>query len=196
MPYKDKVRGLEYAKERRRKLKAEDPEYKAKIAAQDAAWYERKKREEEGFMQKRREDTAKWYALHGREHAREKYGYRPLEVYLAEVAEKRKGNAAYMKEWAKTEAGKRARVAAACRKRGITIEEYDKAYRAQHGNCWICNTHKEIYDADRLAIDHCHSTSKFRGLLCGSCNSAIGLFGESEERMNRAIEYLKLHIGT
>jgi Recombination endonuclease VII len=34
-------------------------------------------------------------------------------------------------------------------------------------------------------------TGKVRGLLCGSCNMAIGLFEENQEYLLSAIEYLK-----
>lgn len=42
-----------------------------------------------------------------------------------------------------------------------------------------------------LAVDHCHQTRKLRGLLCGSCNRGIGLLGDSVERMEAALSYLK-----
>lgn len=43
----------------------------------------------------------------------------------------------------------------------------------------------------RLSIDHCHTTGKFRGLLCGKCNSAIGLFNDNTDIMMNAIRYLE-----
>jgi hypothetical protein len=42
----------------------------------------------------------------------------------------------------------------------------------------------------RLRLDHNHRTLKFRGLLCDTCNTAIGLLGENEEWFYRAIRYL------
>lgn len=39
--------------------------------------------------------------------------------------------------------------------------------------------------------DHDHSTNKFRGWLCHSCNRALGNFVDDIGRLERAIEYLK-----
>ena len=41
-----------------------------------------------------------------------------------------------------------------------------------------------------LSIDHCHDTGAFRGMLCSSCNRAIGLFKDNPETMAKAIQYL------
>ncbi len=42
-----------------------------------------------------------------------------------------------------------------------------------------------------MNIDHCHTTGKFRGWLCGSCNRGLGQFKDSIERMEKAIAYLR-----
>jgi Autographiviridae endonuclease VII len=46
-----------------------------------------------------------------------------------------------------------------------------------------------------LAIDHCHATSSYRGMLCSSCNRALGLFKDSPELLGKAIDYLTLTQG-
>ncbi len=69
---------------------------------------------------------------------------------------------------------------------GITMQEYEDYFRDQNGQCAICKTSEK-----KLCVDHCHSTGKVRGLLCSSCNNAIGLLGESVENLNSAIKYLK-----
>lgn len=71
---------------------------------------------------------------------------------------------------------------------GITIEEYEARYDEQGGKCGCCGNTQE---RKRLFVDHCHSTGKIRGLLCGRCNTAIGLLGDNTEGVTRAIEYLK-----
>jgi hypothetical protein len=44
-----------------------------------------------------------------------------------------------------------------------------------------------------LSVDHCHETGTVRGLLCHGCNAAIGLLGESIDRINAAAMYLAHH---
>lgn len=72
---------------------------------------------------------------------------------------------------------------------GLTPEMYAEVRTIT--KCAICNS-EETRDG-KLAIDHCHSTGKFRGMLCHKCNMALGLFGDDIEVMSNAIEYLKQH---
>lgn len=71
---------------------------------------------------------------------------------------------------------------------GITYEDYLKIFSIQNGKCFICHTQS---DSKTLAVDHCHTTAKVRGLLCMSCNIALGMFKENVEIMEKIIEYLK-----
>ncbi|MES1993179.1 MAG: endonuclease domain-containing protein [Pseudomonadota bacterium] len=41
-----------------------------------------------------------------------------------------------------------------------------------------------------LALDHCHETGKFRGWLCGKCNSGIGLLGDTTCGLFKAALYI------
>ena len=43
----------------------------------------------------------------------------------------------------------------------------------------------------KLYLDHCHVTLKFRGFICQSCNHGIGQLGDSEQGVQKALEYLK-----
>lgn len=52
-------------------------------------------------------------------------------------------------------------------------------------SCMVCHS------VDRLCIDHDHASGKVRGILCGKCNIAIGLFKDDPELMARAAAYLK-----
>lgn len=45
----------------------------------------------------------------------------------------------------------------------------------------------------RMAIDHCHTTGKVRGLLCKDCNTALGIVEESPERLRALIAYIEQH---
>jgi nitrate/TMAO reductase-like tetraheme cytochrome c subunit len=77
-------------------------------------------------------------------------------------------------------------------KYGITEKQYDEMLTSQNFGCAICkSTNTKSSAAKRLVVDHCHSTNKVRGLLCSSCNKAIGLFEDSTEFLISAIEYLK-----
>jgi hypothetical protein len=42
-----------------------------------------------------------------------------------------------------------------------------------------------------LHFDHCHETGLFRGWLCSKCNSGLGLLGDNEEALERALRYLR-----
>jgi hypothetical protein len=51
-------------------------------------------------------------------------------------------------------------------------------------SCEICNT------KENLVIDHCHDTKKVRGILCWSCNIALGHFKDSKTNLQKAMDYL------
>lgn len=89
-----------------------------------------------------------------------------------------------------TPAARRARRDARLRRLyGITLDTYDRLARAQRYRCAICD--RKAYPAgSRLVPDHNHATGDVRALLCGPCNSALGLFGEKAERLLKAAEYL------
>lgn len=56
--------------------------------------------------------------------------------------------------------------------------------------CEICKkTSKE--NGKALAIDHCHTTGKIRGILCQKCNLGIGFLKDNIQFMKKAIKYLK-----
>jgi hypothetical protein len=77
-------------------------------------------------------------------------------------------------------------------KYGITEKQYDEMLVLQNFGCAICKSvHTKSSVAKKLVVDHCHTTNKVRGLLCSSCNKAIGLFEDSTEFLNQAIEYLR-----
>lgn len=75
------------------------------------------------------------------------------------------------------------------KKFGISHEEYVKKIQKYNGLCAICKT--ECSQGKRLALDHDHDTGQFRGLLCASCNLALGGFGDNPELLRNALLYLK-----
>jgi len=77
-------------------------------------------------------------------------------------------------------------------KYGITEQQYDDMFNAQGSKCAICgSTETKDKKRHRLVVDHDHATGAVRGLLCSSCNKALGLFSDSIETMYSAIKYLK-----
>jgi hypothetical protein len=71
---------------------------------------------------------------------------------------------------------------------GLTLADVAIMERTQRGRCWICKT---PFGVKGFQVDHCHATGKVRGLLCGSCNSGLGFFGDNPGLLKRAIKYLK-----
>lgn len=57
--------------------------------------------------------------------------------------------------------------------------------------CNCCGTTPQHYD--KLQLDHCHETKVFRGWLCRSCNTGIGILGDDLDGLTNALAYLKRH---
>jgi len=82
---------------------------------------------------------------------------------------------------------------------GLTESEYEKLYESQDGVCAICNLPETALGSNknssvkRLSVDHNHKTGTIRGLLCGNCNTGIGLLQDSVENLQKAIDYLTTH---
>lgn len=75
---------------------------------------------------------------------------------------------------------------------GIDLKHYEKLFEQQNGQCKICGTKKPgRKGVKRFAVDHCHKTNKIRGLLCMSCNTAIGLLNENPVLFDAAKQYLE-----
>jgi hypothetical protein len=73
---------------------------------------------------------------------------------------------------------------------GITAEQFNEMLARQNGVCAICGQDNTRF-GKRLAIDHDHDTGDVRGLLCNSCNGALGLFKDDVDTLKKAIEYLQ-----
>jgi hypothetical protein len=81
----------------------------------------------------------------------------------------------------------------------ITLEQYEEKFKTQHGLCSICKCPERRLGKDgkplQLCVDHDHVTDTIRQLLCGDCNTAIGLMKEDVLRLQSAIDYLLRHRG-
>lgn len=69
---------------------------------------------------------------------------------------------------------------------GITETELQSLFDSlEDGKCQICNAREGTH------IDHCHQTGKVRGILCGRCNTGIGMLGDNSAAVQKAAEYLR-----
>lgn len=72
--------------------------------------------------------------------------------------------------------------------------DYERLLASQGGVCAICGREEMSLgrggEIKKLAKDHCHVTGEWRGLLCGKCNKALGLFGDDPATLQRAMNYI------
>lgn len=73
-------------------------------------------------------------------------------------------------------------------KYGLSSEKYYSMFEEQENKCAICGN--EFTDKNKAFVDHCHTTSKVRGLLCTRCNSLLGMAKDNTEILQKAIDYL------
>lgn len=73
---------------------------------------------------------------------------------------------------------------------GIDNQQYAQMLVNQGGVCAICRCALNTSRYTKLAVDHDHKTHRVRGLLCTACNTGLGLFKDSPERLRAAVEYL------
>jgi len=85
-------------------------------------------------------------------------------------------------------------------RKGLTEEQFVETYELQEGRCAICRDPIRLYREGNgrggkgaAAVDHDHQTGKFRALLCGKCNTGLGLFNEDPELLLVAAAYLVVH---
>jgi hypothetical protein len=71
------------------------------------------------------------------------------------------------------------------RQYGFTEAERDELIASQGGVCCICLA------APAVHVDHCHETGRVRGVLCFSCNAALGQFKDRPEAIRRAAAYVE-----
>ena len=80
---------------------------------------------------------------------------------------------------------------------GITQEQFEQRLEQQGGRCEICSTDEP--GVKGWHVDHDHSCCPgrrscgkcFRGILCSNCNTALGLLGDSIDRLLAAVKYLR-----
>ncbi len=84
-----------------------------------------------------------------------------------------------------------------CAQRGKNLNQYGLSWRDYHkildkqgGKCAICRRpQSKQWGGYMLAVDHCHNTKVVRGLLCNSCNLALGYFKNDPKIIAAALKY-------
>jgi hypothetical protein len=103
---------------------------------------------------------------------------------------RRERETAYTREWRKRnpEKHRAAYRRANWKKYGVDLTEaaYAAMVAGQGGRCAICRRKPD----EALCVDHDHATRRVRGLLCKTCNSALGLLGDGPDLLRAALEYL------
>ena len=76
---------------------------------------------------------------------------------------------------------------------GISTEHYRHLAKSQDECCGICGKHQSEL-RQKLSVDHDHNTKAIRGLLCGTCNTGLGMFRDDPKLLTNAITYIYEHI--
>jgi hypothetical protein len=72
---------------------------------------------------------------------------------------------------------------------GISLEDYESMLLRQDYKCRICEIPEDRF-VGSFHVDHSHISGKVRGLLCPSCNHAIGMFDDDISKLRRARQYM------
>lgn len=143
---------------------------------------------------------AKWRAEHperSREHARNWYHKHKHELKFklqrkATTEKNREARNAYGRSYHSK--NRELRKTYKWKRYGVTMDDFHRMLAEQDSRCAICRRPETIKRKDGvphgLAIDHDHETGVVRGLLCRSCNTALGLVRDSPKILMTMIAYL------
>lgn len=70
----------------------------------------------------------------------------------------------------------------------ITPREWENIGHEQE---WLCGGCAKLLDPGAIKTDHCHATGKVRGLLCHSCNIALGWVRDNPRTLRRLAHYVQ-----
>lgn len=71
----------------------------------------------------------------------------------------------------------------------ITLEQKEQMLVNQNYRCKCCGCDLGLLNEKGINIDHDHGTGKIRGILCGSCNRALGFMEENIDKIQGLINY-------
>lgn len=124
----------------------------------------------------------RWYQKHIeklRQKAREKY-WRNRESSIAANRRWKERNPDKLKLGARR---------SLLRKYGLTLEMFEIMCLQQKGRCAVCGARPKL-----LCVDHNHKTGRVRKLLCGRCNTIVGIVENSPvDVLDKVTEYLRAH---
>ena len=67
---------------------------------------------------------------------------------------------------------------------GLTKVQFEEMLRMQNNSCAICkNTFTKTPHTD-----HCHTSGRVRGLLCGPCNTGLGVYEKKSTLFKRYLD--------
>ena len=73
---------------------------------------------------------------------------------------------------------------------GVTQYQYNQMVLDQNNKCKVCELDAGDGQFTRLVVDHCHKNNEFRGLICQSCNMALGNVKDNSETLRKLADYL------
>lgn len=79
-----------------------------------------------------------------------------------------------------------------CVSMGTTEASVIARFEASGRRCEACGRTLELW-AKNMHMDHDHSTGMFRGILCSSCNTTLGIFDEDVDRIMSLVAYKLSH---
>jgi hypothetical protein len=128
-------------------------------------------------------------AKRGREHyATHRDAIRKQQREYMATPEGKAAKAAAARRYRATPEGKAAQAIADRRcNYGIERSHFDSMLIAQTGLCAVCAM--QMVEPN---VDHCHMTSRVRGLLCRYCNVAAGMLRDDPIRCRSLAEYLEV----
>ena len=80
---------------------------------------------------------------------------------------------------------------------GITTPERDLLLHNQDNKCKLCDNPIQFSSKPKgssrntAVVDHAEKPFKIRGILCGGCNTALGILGDTPEMIRRALKYVE-----
>ena len=113
---------------------------------------------------------------------------------VARTKQWRKDNPERFRQWqaeyrARPERKRRMRDSYCRRTFGISADDFDARLAAQGGGCAICGLVPDRPAS--LHLDHDRVTGALRGILCLSCNQALGHFRDDPDVLQRAADYVR-----